>query len=211
MDATVAGALIGVGGGLVGAAIGAGSSLLLARQQRKAQREDRDVLLWADKRRAAYLRFLAEAAELEHRTSSLPHSETEPGWGILPHPERKALMEAFDEVRLIAPREVVEPANAYAYNLCWPLQNSHAYLALAEAEHPQDISRIIALQQALTRTLEVVHQWESKTRAAMRESLGTGPEFDLPKPEQEAKPEAGGNGTIESTGYPTPPPTDAKG
>jgi len=210
MDATVAGALIGVGGGVVGAAIGAFSSLAVAARQRKYQREDRDVLLWADKRRDVYLRFLTEAAELEERLPSLPRTEAEPGYGPVPHSERKALMAAFDEVRLIAPREVVEPANMYAYNLCWPMNNAHAYHALALGRRPFDRDYVFGTLDLLNRTRDAIRAWERKTRTAMRESLGTGAEFDLPTPEQEDKSDSG-SGTITSTGYPAPPPPDTQG
>jgi hypothetical protein len=205
MDEIVAGALIGVVGGVIGAGIGGGSSLLIAVQARKQQREDRDVLLWTEKRRVVYVRFLSEAAELERRIPELTRTEAEPGWGPLPHEERADLMAAFDEMRLIAPKSVVEPANSYVYNLCWPLNSAYTYIALAAAARPLNMEGLDGTQKLLNQTKDVVRQCESKTRAAMRDNLGTGPEYDLPAIEQQGEPPAGDEKKIASTGYPVPP------
>ena len=191
---------------MVGAGIGGASSLVVASRMRKQQREDRDVLLWAEKRRVVYLRFLSEAADVERRLQTFVRTEAEPGWGPVPHEERADLMAAFDEMRLIAPKDVVEPANNYMYNLCWPLNNAHAYLALAWAARPVDLDRVAKVEELVDGTKRVVRQWERKTRAAMRNNLGTGPEYDLPEPEQQGEGlSSEGEGEIASTGYPVPP------
>ena len=115
-------------------------------------------------------------------------------------------MAAFNEMRLIAPKDVVVPANNYVYNLCWPLPNAYAYVALSYGTQPLDMERLAKTQKSLDQTKEVVSQWERKTRAAMRENLGTGPEYDLPEPENQGeRPTAGGGGGIVSAGYPVPP------
>ncbi|MEV0950407.1 hypothetical protein [Promicromonospora sp. NPDC050249] len=205
MDEIVAGALIGLAGGVIGAGIGGGSSLLVARGARKQQREDRDVLLWTEKRRVAYLRFLSEAADVERRIESYTRTADRPGYGPFPYEERAALMTVFDEMRLIAPKDVVEPARDYVYNLCWPLQNAYAYLALAEAARPFDPERLDAVGKLLDQTEEVMRQCEHKTRVAMRENLGTGPEFDLAKLGPRGDEASDANARITSTGYPSPP------
>lgn len=183
MEPVIAGALIGLAGGVAGAAIGGGTSVWVAGLARKHQREDRDVLRWADERRSAYLRFLREAEAAERLIDDVSRTEQEPGYGPVPKDVLPSLWEAFDELRLIAPKEVVVPANNYLYNLTWPLPNALAYLALADAERPGDVERGQGVADNLSRTREEVRKHEKSTRAAMRESLGTGPEFDLPAAE----------------------------
>ncbi|MFJ3408172.1 hypothetical protein [Promicromonospora sp. NPDC090134] len=203
MDEVVAGALIGLVGGVVGAGIGGATSLLVAARERKQQREDRDVLLWTEQRRVVYLRFLSEAADLERRIEASAHTEAEPAWGLVAHEDRADLMATFNEMRLIAPKDVVEPANNYLYNLSWPLNNGYAYVALAFDARPLDMERVGKTQKVLKEALEEVRRWERETRAAMRENLGTGPEYDLPAVEQQGdEPPSPGGGKIASRGYP---------
>lgn len=117
MEPGIAGALIAVAGGVTGALIGGGSSLLTAHLTRKHQREDRDALRWADERRSAYLRFLREAEAAERSIDATIRTKGEPGYGPVAKETLPALWEAFDELRLIAPKEVVVPAHNYLYNL----------------------------------------------------------------------------------------------
>ncbi|MFF2267046.1 hypothetical protein ACFVTZ_02190 [Cellulosimicrobium cellulans] len=183
MEPVIVGALIGLAGGVAGAAIGGGTSLWLASRAREHQREDRDALRWADERRSAYLRFLREAEKAERFIDAAPRSEAEPGYGMVPKETLPELWEAFDELRLIAPMEVVVPANNYLYNLTWPLPNALAYLAMAHDERPYNAERVERTGALLESTRQEVRKHEKATRAAMRENLGTGPEFDLPAAE----------------------------
>lgn len=180
MEPVIAGALIGLAGGIVGAAIGGGTALWVAGQARKHQREDRELRRWADERRSAYVRLLREAEKAERAIVAMPRTEAEPGYGPVSKEKFSALWEAFDELRLIAPKEVVVPANNYLYNLTWPFPNALGYLAGARAARPYDGERIEAVSALLERTRATVRKYEMATRAAMRENLGTRPEFDLP-------------------------------
>jgi len=184
MESVIVGALIGLAGGVVGAVIGGGTSLWVARQARKHQQEDREMLRWADERRSAYVRFLRETEKAERFINAVPRTDAEPSYGMISKETFPDLWEAFEELRLIAPKEVVVPANNYLYNLTWPLPNALGYLAEAREARPHDSERIEKTGALLERTRQAVRKYETSTRAAMRENLGTGPEFDLPAAEK---------------------------
>jgi hypothetical protein len=181
MNETVMIALIGVGGGIVGAGIGGTVSLAVATLTRKHQREDREDLRWAEERLANYLRFLSATADLEQQMQAATSPDAKPSPGTVRKLETTALMAAFNEMRLIAPGAVVELANRYSFTMRTPLHTALVDFASAWGAQPLDSERAARAQTHLDNIRREVRQLERELRIAMRRNLGTGPEQDLPE------------------------------
>lgn len=176
MDATVVGALIGVSGGLVGSAFTVAGSVVVSRLGWKRQREDREAQLWTEPRRAAYLRFIHAAQACFDARDDYARTLTEVGAGplcddpVMSASLKTEIDQSYDNLRLIAPKSVVEPAGRW-------LMASAYELPAAAAQN--------SAGKEWSEAYENLQEAERATRAAMRDNLGTGPEYNLPDPRKE--------------------------